>query len=194
MTKVLVGLGNPGPQYYFTRHNIGARVIEELLHQISVEQKGTIWHSLRAKGIFQGEEIHLIRPLTFMNRSGIVVKIVVQRLKIPLESLLIVCDDFSLPFGYLRFRRKGSAGGHKGLESIEQALQTREFSRLRLGTGPIPQQIDPAEFVLSSFSKPEVLQLSQFLKRAVEAIFCWLENGMEIAMRTYNRRIPSQQN
>ncbi|MHA2610510.1 MAG: aminoacyl-tRNA hydrolase [bacterium JZ-2024 1] len=188
MSRILFGLGNPGPEYRHTRHNLGALIVEEFSRRIPLKKTGKRWHGLWAVGIWKEEEIHLVRPLTFMNLSGMSVKTAVDHTRFPLDSLLVVCDDFTLPFQEIRIRRKGSSGGHKGLESIEQALQTREFPRLRLGIGPLPRDVPPEDFVLSPFTPEESASLPSFVDYAIQAIFCWLEKGIEVAMRTFNRK------
>ncbi|MFN4182328.1 MAG: aminoacyl-tRNA hydrolase [bacterium] len=191
MTRILFGLGNPGPEYRHSRHNFGAMVVEEFSRRIPIRKKGRRWHGLWALGIWKEEEIHLVRPLTFMNLSGLSVKSAIEHIHFPLHSLLVICDDFALPFHEIRIRRKGSSGGHKGLESIENALQTSEFPRLRLGIGPIPEGISPEDFVLSPFTPEESAFLPSFIDCAIQAIFCWMEEGIEVAMRTFNRKKPA---
>jgi len=186
--SLLAGLGNPGARYAFTRHNVGFMVADRLAvrNGLLFEKYGRI--AALARGGFGGRRGLLLKPLTFMNRSGLAVGDCVDRYGLPPERLLAVSDEFALPLGRMRFRRSGSAGGHKGLASIIRTLGTEEFPRLRVGIGPLPEGRDAADFVLDPFSGAEREILDGVLTRAVEAATLWLETGdAERCMNEYNR-------
>lgn len=185
--NLIVGLGNPGKKYANTRHNIGFMVVDELarikniLFKKEAKFKGEI-----AKAA--AEEIFVLKPLTYMNLSGESVRAVTDYYQIPLENILVVSDDFALPFGELRLRPGGSSGGQNGLKSIEEELQTNQYPRLRFGIGSPNGQ--PAEdYVLEAFTKAEEKALTEIIERAVNAIETWLTLGIEKAMMTVNRKI-----
>jgi PTH1 family peptidyl-tRNA hydrolase len=183
--KLVVGLGNPGTKYTGTRHNIGFEVLFEL-----AKRTGAVG---RAK--FQGEffdgrcENHrllMLCPHTFMNLSGSSVLAARDFYKLDNESLLVVCDDFSLPLGRLRVRAKGSSGGQKGLEDIIRRLGTEDFPRLRIGIGLPPEGRSAADFVLSRFSETELPVVRSSILRAADAVSCWLRDGTQMAMNQFN--------
>ena len=130
--------------------------------------------------------IVLVQPLTFMNNSGVAAASLVRRLKIPLKNLVVVCDDIDLPIGRIRIRRKGSSGGHKGLESINQHFKSNEFPRLRMGVGRPPQGMDPKKYVLQDFTKEENLLVKEAIDKAGEALILLVEKGIIPAMNKYN--------
>jgi len=186
--KLVVGLGNPGPRYRDTRHNVGFRVVEEVARQEGWHfRSAPWWRWVRAK--LAAEETVLAQPLTFMNDSGRAVQGLVTKLAIPLEELFVICDDLNLPLGQMRLRRKGSCGGHKGLASIARALASEEFPRLRLGIGA--PQGDTVEFVLSEFSAGEREPAGEAIAQAADAVRSWATEGIEEAMNRFNRR-PTQ--
>ena len=156
MIKLVVGLGNPGTQYKSTRHNLGYLVIDKLL-------------LLRKKKDFSSQ-ILLIKPTTYINTSGYFIKKLLNKNKILPEEMLVACDDFSLPMGKVRYREKGSSGGHNGLKSIISELNTELFARVRLGIGPVPAGTDPKNFVLSGFHSDELNILDKMLEEAVGLI------------------------
>jgi PTH1 family peptidyl-tRNA hydrolase len=185
--SLVVGLGNPGTRYRFTRHNIGFMVLDRVALDLNLvfENYGTL--GLLCRGDSDRRSIRLLKPLTFMNRSGIVVGDLVDRLGIPFAGMLVVSDDFSLPLGRMRFRRKGSPGGHKGLESITGTMGTDDFPRLRIGIGPLPRGMDPVEFVLGNFEGDELGLVKEVLGRTSEAVRFWLEAGeIELCMNRFN--------
>jgi peptidyl-tRNA hydrolase, PTH1 family len=167
MIKAVIGLGNPGKQYAATRHNIGRRVLDVL------EQE-------KPAGIF------LFTPDAFMNTLGGPVAEFARRKGLPPEALLVISDDFELPLGQLRLRRGGSSGGHNGLKSILEALGTQEVPRLRVGVGPVPEGVDPAQFVLDSFRSAERPAVEETVQRAAQAVQRTLESGIDAAMTEFN--------
>lgn len=144
-----------------------------------------------AKGTVHGRELILVKPLTFMNRSGEVVREIAVLDDFDLGSdLLIVVDDAALPTGMFRMRARGSAGGHNGLDSIDRALGTSDYARLRIGVGPVPEDVDDiADWVLGRFTEKEIEVLGEVIPTMVEAVSCWITDGIETTMNRYNRRV-----
>ena len=188
--KVVVGLGNPGRSYEHTRHNVGWWVVDHL---------ADVWHlggwrrdgeSLVAAGIVGGEQLRLVKPQTYMNLSGAALRPFLRRAGFSADrDLLVVVDDVALPVGRYRLRADGSAGGHNGLRSIEQALGSREYARLRVGIKPAEPERrigNLADFVLSDFGKMEREQVRELLPRLADAIDIWRRDGIERAMNAHN--------
>ena len=163
------GLGNPGKQYAGTRHNIGYRIADALAAEMYKPVAGRRPDAEYASGMFfESKKTLIIKPLTFMNRSGSAVAAVLRESGCPIENLLIIVDDYNLPIGKLRARRNGSDGGHNGLKSIIGSVG-ENFPRIRIGVGPLPAGISAIDFVLGPFTKPEEEQLAAVIPRAVEA-------------------------
>jgi len=141
-----------------------------------------------AEGPHLGHDVAVVKPQTYMNRSGRVLRSLATEGIDLQRDLLIVVDDFALPLGSMRLRARGSAGGHNGLESVEEALQTNEYARLRIGIGPVPDRQDAADFVLERFKKTELAEFVEMLPDLHDAVECWVEEGLEEAMNRYNRR------
>jgi peptidyl-tRNA hydrolase, PTH1 family len=184
--KLIVGLGNPGPEYAKTRHNVGANVITVLSSHCDVELSHRTHYADWGRGYLQQEAFVLARPQTYMNCSGQSVAALSRYFKIPPEQTLVIVDDFNLPLGALRFRSQGSAGGHNGLKSIIERLGSQEFQRLRIGVDKPPPFMEVSDYVLGRFSKDEKNIMQETLEKASEAARCWLVAGMESAMREYN--------
>jgi len=185
---IIIGLGNPGERYYRTRHNLGFMMIDLLVKRWgmgSLQRQGKAdW----AQGTFAGCKIDLLKPLTFMNLSGIAVRKFMESSENMGAKLLVVFDDLNLPLGKLRLRVRGSAGGHHGVESIIEQLQTEEFFRLRLGIGlENPPAGNTADFVLSSFSSNEGETVKEMLQAGIEVIESLLVQGAEKTMSLFNR-------
>ena len=188
----MVGLGNPGLKYEFTRHNIGFRIVDSLAQDIEIEfKKVKSYYSLISRGMINNHKIMLIKPQTFMNLSGRAVSKIVSYYKIPLRDLLIVYDDLNLELGKIRIRKKGSAGGHKGIESIMQYLNSEEIPRLRIGIGnpSVNFNFDCVSYVLSNFNGNEKDKIKETIKLSTKAIKTVIEGGFGKAMRKYNRRL-----
>lgn len=185
--KLIVGLGNPGPSYRNTRHNIGFAVVAELSdrHHVRGRLRGP---AVVGEAIISGQPVVLGQPVTFMNLSGRAVVSLRRSYNVrALEDLLVVCDDMDLPLGVIRLRERGSAGGHNGLKSIIESLGTDGFPRVRVGIGRPPPWEDPVEYVLKSF-RPEERELAEVAVRmAADAAECWIENGATETMNHYNR-------
>ena len=188
----MVGLGNPGLKYEFTRHNIGFRIVDSLARDIEIEfKKVKSYYSLISRGMINNHKVMLVKPQTFMNLSGRAVSKVVSYYKIPLQDLLIVYDDLNLELGQVRIRKKGSAGGHKGIESIMQYLDSEEIPRLRIGIGnPLVNfNFNCMSYVLSNFNNDEKDKIGEVIQLSTEAIKTVIEDGFEKAMRKYNRKL-----
>ena len=188
----MVGLGNPGLKYEFTRHNIGFRIVDSLAQDIEIEfKKVKSYYSLISRGMISNHKVILVKPQTFMNLSGRAVSKVVSYYKIPLQDLLIVYDDLNLELGQVRIRKKGSAGGHKGIESIMQYLGSEDVPRLRIGIGnpSVNFNFDCVSYVLSNFNGDEKDKIKKVIQLSTEAIKTTIEDGFEKAMRKYNRKL-----
>ncbi len=189
--SLIVGLGNPGPEYAAHRHNIGFRVVDALAHAHGLtfarRKKMKAWV---AQGDIGSQAVLLAKPRTFMNLSGQAVSRLCRAQAVSLTRLLVVYDDLDLPLGRLRLRPGGGSGGHKGMRSIIQALGTQEFARLRVGIGRPPPGVDPADYVLSPFAPEEMDRAAAAIERAVAALVCWLTEGIETAMDRFNRPVP----
>ncbi len=187
---LLVGLGNPGNEYVFTRHNVGFRVIDELAHRCRVKLKEFKDESLLAQASLAGKEVLLACPQTYMNRSGVAVKALLRRFSLGPERLLVFYDDLDLPLGRLRLRPGGGSGGHHGIESIIAMLQTDQFPRLRLGVGRETGAGDEAvaSYLLSPFRREEEPAIQQAVIRAADAVELFLRRGLDAAMNRYNSR------
>jgi len=191
---LITGLGNPGREYAGTRHNLGFMVIDHLAERLGIAlHAGRGEYRISSPHPLPGtdREIVLLKPLTFMNNSGLAVREVVHYFKFELPHLLVVLDDLQLPFGNLRLRSKGSDGGQKGLRSIIQALGTQAVPRLRIGIGFAREQ-DATSFVLSRFSKAEREALPDLIARAAEAVLDFCRHGLAYAMNRYNLKTSSE--
>lgn len=183
--KVVIGLGNPGPRYAGTRHNVGWLVMDRLAERAGWTGRGRQRDSSNVVGgRYHGLDLTLVKPLTYMNDSGLAVRKVMAREHAPLGDILIVADDFALPFGKLRFREAGSHGGHNGLRSIIDELGTEKFSRLRIGIGdPVRNARD---HVLSTFAPDEVQRLDELLDAAADGVETWAREGTSKAANRFN--------
>ena len=185
---LIVGLGNPGPDYRHNRHNVGFMAIDALARALDIPIQRVELRALVGKGLLDGQRVILAKPQTFMNKSGQAVASLARFYKIPVDQILVVHDDLDLPFGNLRLRPEGGTGGHKGMDSIMNRLGTREFPRLRVGIGRPPGRMDPADFVLHDFDPPQQELLPQALDRAVQAMRAFVLEGVEPAMTMFNER------
>ena len=184
--KVVVGLGNPGPKYAGTRHNVGFGVVEYLAAAPACGPFRSKFLAIVAELTDGGEQVLLVKPETFMNLSGRAVRQVVDFYKLPPADVLVVCDDFNLPLGKLRLRAMGSAGGQNGLADILRRLGTEDIPRLRIGIGAPPPGRDAAGYVLGKFTKDDQPVISESLQRAAEAAAAWVESGIQEAMNKFN--------
>ena len=189
---MVVGLGNPGLQYEFSRHNIGFKIINNLALNIETEFKRVkSYDSLVSRGKLMNHKLILVKPQTYMNLSGKSVSKIVSYYRISFPDLLIVYDDLNLELGQIRIRKRGSAGGHKGVESIIQYLNSEDIPRLRIGISKpsINSNFDYASYVLSNFNNNEKDKINEVIQLSTEAIKTVIEDGLEKAMRKYNRKL-----
>ena len=184
-THMIVGLGNPGPEYTSTRHNIGFRVIDLLASDQNISLKTRKHQALYGLGIIEDQSIVLVKPMTYMNKSGEAVAALLRQYGIPPENMLVIADDLALDLGRIRLRAKGSAGGHNGHKSIIQSLKTEHYPRLRIGIGK-PGSEEVSDYVLSDFSYREKPVIEQVVQSAAEASKLFLKEGVERAMGKVN--------
>jgi peptidyl-tRNA hydrolase, PTH1 family len=185
---LVVGLGNPGADYEWSRHNLGFMLIDKLAAEAGIECKRRECQALVGRGEVEGATVKLVKPQTFMNLSGSTVSCLLAKHKLPEPGrhLIVISDDLALPFGRLRIRQRGSAGGHNGLKSIIASIGTNEFIRLRLGIQPEHQLADTKRFVLDSFPRAARVAVEQVIERGVAAVRCILRDGVLKAMSEYN--------
>lgn len=189
--KAVVGLGNPGPAYADTRHNLGFMVLDRLARQVGTSFVKEVKLRSRLAVLHLGDrEVYLLKPQTYMNLSGEAVKLLVEKKELLPEEILVVYDDLDLPLGRLKLALSGSSGGHRGMGSVLESLGTTSVPRLRLGIGRPPAGLDPATYVLSPFAPEEREELDRVLERAVAAVECALREGMVQAMNKFNQRQP----
>jgi len=183
--KIVIGLGNPGDQYAETRHNIGWMVLDRIADRAGWTGGGRRRDAASTiGGRYHGIDLLLVKPLTYMNESGIAVRKVLARERAPLSELLVVVDDFALPFGKLRFREGGGPGGHNGLRSIIAELGNEQFGRLRVGIGAPEQRF--IDHVLSRFEADERARLDELLDAAADAVEAWAQEGTNKAATRFN--------
>ena len=189
---LIVGLGNPGSEYSSHRHNVGFQVIDSLAesHDLSFARHKPAKARV-AEGQIEEQRVLLAKPQTFMNLSGKTVLRLSRERDIPPECILVVCDDLDLPLGRLRIRPQGGSGGHKGLRSIIELLDSQDFARLRVGIDRPTGSLDPAEYVLQPFAEEETAIATAALERAVQAVETWLADGIVAAMDRFNRPQPA---
>ena len=184
---LVVGLGNPGEQYEWTRHNAGFMVIDELARRTGQSVRVKECQALTARARIGGLETLLVKPQTFMNLSGVAVAQLKSKYDVTeAAQVLVVTDDFALPFGKLRIRPGGSAGGHNGLKSLIAKLNTQTFPRVRLGIAPDHPLANSADFVLAEFPRKEREPLATLVEQAADAVEVLLTNGIAEAMNKYN--------
>jgi peptidyl-tRNA hydrolase, PTH1 family len=185
---LIVGLGNPGVEYEWSRHNLGFMLIDRLAEEAGAAVKRRECRSLVGSAPIEGKRVRLVKPQTYMNLSGDAVACMAARLELQdlSQSLIVVSDDLALPFGAIRLRARGSAGGHKGLKSIIAALGTNEFVRLRIGIQPEHPLDDSKKFVLDEFPRGQRAEVEKVLERGSEALRCVLRDGIAKAMSLYN--------
>ena len=186
--RVIVGLGNPGPAYAKTRHNVGFCLVEALAAEAhsNFRRHGL---SLRARASLAGQELILAKPQTFMNQSGQAVADLLSEVGLDhadLSDLLLIQDDLDLDLGRLRLKARGGAGGHNGVLSIIDSLGTDRFARLKIGVGRPPSGVDAADYVLSPVAGGERSVLNETIQHALDAVRCWISEGLPVAMNRYN--------
>jgi peptidyl-tRNA hydrolase, PTH1 family len=190
---VIVGLGNPGKEYALTRHNLGYLVVQALAEQYGWPFKEERrFRALAAKGKVDEAMVHLVLPATYMNESGVAVRSYLDFYKLGPKDLVVVSDDIALPFGTMRLRAQGSAGGHNGLKSVEAHLQTRDYARLRMGIGR-DDRADLADYVLDRFTREESEQLLPFIEKGVDLLRFFPKVSLNELMTRVNPQLNSPQ-
>jgi PTH1 family peptidyl-tRNA hydrolase len=184
--RLIVGLGNPGSRYAGTRHNVGFDVLRELAERNGSPKPARKFEAELVEVMIGGEKVLLFAPQTYMNESGRSVRQCVDFYQTDPEQIVIVCDDKDLEVGRLRWRRKGSAGGQKGLGNILNRLGTTEISRLRIGIGPPPEGWNTADYVLSRFRPDELEEVKRATLLAADSLEDWVRDGVESCMNKYN--------
>ncbi len=190
--RLIVGLGNPGPEYAWTPHNLGFLVVDELANRGGIRVGRPEGKALLGRGKLVGEDVLLAKPQTMMNLSGFCARDLLARYELTPADLLVVYDDVALPWGMIRIRERGSAGSHNGLKSVIGALGTDEFIRIRLGVQPDHPAGDLAAYVLHPMSKSDLEVAAEMIEETAGAVGMILEKGVTMAMNRYNKRVPPE--
>ena len=188
---LIIGLGNPGRKYRGNRHNIGFMTVDRLAQAHGIQGDKAQFKAMVADGRIAGQKVILVKPQTYMNASGDAVGPLASYYRVPNENILVIYDDLDLPFGAIRLREKGGAGGHNGMKSIINHLG-QDFPRIRLGIGRPPGQMPPHAYVLQDFRPEERPLLNDILDEAVRAVETWLADGIQMAMSRHNSVIGKQ--
>jgi peptidyl-tRNA hydrolase, PTH1 family len=197
--KLIVGLGNPGPEYALTPHNAGFLAVDRIATICDVQIANRRARALTAKAKLAGHDVLLAKPETFMNLSGLSVAALLHELELGVEDLIVLYDELAIPLGTLRIRERGSAGGHNGVKSISGVLGTEEWLRVRIGVGKPPLETGRevkaggTDFLLSPMRKVELAVLDEMLDQAARAIETILTKGVSVAMREFNRKVSSDE-
>jgi PTH1 family peptidyl-tRNA hydrolase len=188
-TYLLIGLGNPGREYRDNRHNFGFMLIDRLIVRLNARGMKVQSKAIVTTAVYQDRKLILAKPQTYMNLSGQSIQGLAHFYKVETENILIAFDDLDLPFGTIRLRPGGGAGGQKGFASAIETLGTKDVARLRLGIGRPPGRMDPAAYVLQNFSREEMKILSEIVDRAADAALTFVVDGLNKAMNKYNGSI-----
>jgi PTH1 family peptidyl-tRNA hydrolase len=191
--RLIVGLGNPDPEYQWTPHNLGVMAVDELANRGSIRVNRPEGKALVGRGKLAGEEVVLAKPQTYMNLSGISVRELLAKYELELSDLLVMWDEAQLPLGTIRIHPDGSAGSHNGAKSVIVFLATKEFARLRLGCGPDHPVTSRKEYVLRPMKKAELEIAAEMIGEAGDAVEMILTQGIDAAMTRYNRRKPAEE-
>ena len=192
MNYLVVGLGNIGAEYANTRHNLGVMVLDAWAQASNILfESGR--YGYMATVSFKGRKFHLLKPSTYMNLSGKAVRYWMNELKIPVENLIVISDDLNIPFGTLRLRKNGSAGGHNGLTNINEMIGTQEYARIRVGIGNGFGRGQQVNYVLGELSKEELLDMEDISKRVIDGVKAWATIGVDRAMNTVNTKPKNEQ-
>jgi len=196
--KLIVGLGNPGPEYAFTPHNAGFLAVDRIAELCDVQIANRRAKALTVRTKLAGHDVLLAKPQTFMNESGLSVAALLQELELGVEDLIVLYDELAIPLGTLRIRERGSAAGHNGVKSISGMLGTEEWTRIRIGIGKPPLENGRAvkaggkDFLLTPMRKQELAALDEVLDQAVRAVEAVLTQGVKAAMNLFNRKIEAE--
>jgi peptidyl-tRNA hydrolase, PTH1 family len=188
--RLIVGLGNPGPEYQWTPHNLGFLAVDEIANRASIRVERPEGMALVGLGKVAGEVVVLAKPQTYMNLSGVSVRSLLERYELGPEDLLVMFDERDLPWGMIRIAERGSPGTHNGAKSVTSYVGTQEFARLRLGCGPDHPVSDLAAYVLRPMKKGELEVASEMVAMAGDAVELILQQGIAAAMNKFNRRVP----
>jgi peptidyl-tRNA hydrolase, PTH1 family len=191
--RLIVGLGNPDPEYQWTPHNLGFLAVDELANRGAIRVERPEGKALVGRGKLAGEEVILAKPQTYMNLSGLSVRELMSKYDLTPEDLLVLWDEVQLPWGTIRIHPDGSAGSHNGAKSVISLLGTQDFARLRLGCGPDHPLPSRKEHVLRPMKKAELAEAAEMIAEAADAVEMILEKGIDAAMNKYNRRKPSEE-
>lgn len=184
--KYIIGLGNPGLEYKTTKHNVGFRVVKELAKECGIDVDRSGYSSLLGTGRIEGEDVTLVLPQTYMNLSGKAIEELVRKEDKLIDGMIVICDDINLKLGRIRLRKKGSAGGHRGLASIIEALKRNDFARLRIGIAVEVHKGDITNYVLAPFKRKDHKHVTRVISLAKEAVVYWLKNGIDNTMAKFN--------
>lgn len=184
---LVVGLGNIGPEYSKTRHNMGFMVLDAW-SQASNTAFNTMRYGDVAEIHLKGRTVYLLKPSTYMNLSGNAVRYYLQKLPIPTDRLLVICDDINLPFGKLRMRKNGSDGGHNGLKNIAECLETENYARIRMGVGHEFSTGAQADYVLGNLSEEEMKEMNNLSEKVIQGVKDWIFVGADRAMNVLNAK------
>jgi peptidyl-tRNA hydrolase, PTH1 family len=190
--RLIVGLGNPDPEYQWTPHNLGFMAVDELANRNGIRVERPEGKALAGRGKIAGEEVVLAKPQTYMNLSGISVRELLEKYELDVDDLLVLWDEVQLPWGTIRIHPEGSAGSHNGAKSVISAVGTQEFARLRLGCGPEHPLNSRKEHVLRQMKKAELEIAAEMIGEAGDAVEMILTQGIDAAMTKYNRRKPTE--
>ena len=191
--RLIVGLGNPGPEYQWTPHNLGFLAVDEIANRASIRVERPEGQALVGRGKIAGEEVVLAKPHTYMNLSGNSVKALMGKYELEPESLLVLFDERDLPWGMIRIGERGSPGTHNGAKSVSSAVGTQEFARLRLGCGPDHPVSDLAEYVLRPMKKAQLEEAAEMIATAADAVELLVKEGIAAAMNKFNRRVTPKE-
>jgi PTH1 family peptidyl-tRNA hydrolase len=188
--RLIVGLGNPGPEYQWTPHNLGFLAVDEIANRAGIRVERPEAKALVGRGEFAGEELILAKPQTYMNLSGISVRDLLEKYEAVIEDLLVLYDERDLPWGMIRIGEQGSPGTHNGAKSVTSVLGTQKFARLRLGCGPDHPVSDLAAYVLRPMKKGDLEVAAEMIAEAADAVEVIHKQGIAAAMNRFNRRVP----
>ena len=186
--KLIVGLGNPGPEYDRTRHNMGFKVIDKLSAKYSIEVNNSKFKGMYGTGLINGEKIILFKPYTYMNLSGEAVEQIAAFYKVSLEDLIVIYDDIDIAPGLIRIRKSGSAGSHNGMKSVTQMMGSTAFPRVRVGTGKPDNTDHLIEYVIGAIDEDEKPLLEEGIQKAADAVSMIIEENIDLAMNRFNIR------